>query len=69
MTGGRYFRATSEESLEKIYREIDRLEKTEIEVTTLKRYSEAFRPLTWLALLLLLLEFALRQTWLRNIGE
>jgi hypothetical protein len=45
------------------------LEKTEIEVTTLKRYSEAFRPLAWLALLLLLLEFALRQTWLRNIGE
>ncbi|MEY4107027.1 MAG: hypothetical protein RL181_1369 [Bacteroidota bacterium] len=69
MTGGRYFRATSEESLEKIYREIDQLEKTEIEVTTLKRYSEAFRPLAWLALLLLLLEFALRQTWLRNIGE
>ena len=69
MTSGRYFRATSEESLEKIYREIDRLEKTEIDVTTLKRYSEAFRPLTWLALLLLLLEFALRQTWLRNVGE
>jgi len=42
MTGGKYFRATSAESLERIYAEIDQLEKTEIEVTTLKRYNEEF---------------------------
>lgn len=69
MTGGKYFRATSEESLEKIYREIDQLEKTEIEVTTLKRYSEVFQTLVWIAFGLILLEFGLRQTWLRSISE
>lgn len=69
MTGGQYFRATSEESLEKIYSEIDRLEKTELEVTTLKRYSEVFRGFAWVGLVLLLLEFILRQTWLRSISE
>lgn len=69
MTGGKYFRATSEESLEKIYREIDQLEKTEIEVTTLKRYSEAFSRLVWIAFGLILVEFGLRQTWLRSISE
>ncbi|MBV6427032.1 MAG: hypothetical protein KIPDCIKN_01545 [Haliscomenobacter sp.] len=69
MTGGKYFRATSEEGLEKIYREIDGLEKTEIEVTTLKRYSEAFRTFALAGLLLLLLELVLRQTVVRTIAD
>ncbi|MEM9991197.1 MAG: VWA domain-containing protein, partial [Bacteroidota bacterium] len=42
MTGGKYFRATTAEGLQRIYDEIDRLEKTEIEVTTVRRYSEEF---------------------------
>lgn len=42
MTGGQYFRATSAESLQRIYEEIDRLEKTEIEVTAFRRYSEEY---------------------------
>ncbi len=45
-TGGQYFRATSAESLENIYAEIDQLEKTEMEVTIFKRYSEEYVP--WL---------------------
>ncbi|RLD22147.1 MAG: aerotolerance regulator BatA [Bacteroidetes bacterium] len=45
-TGGQYFRATSAESLEKIYAEIDLLEKTEMDVTAFKRYSEEYIP--WL---------------------
>jgi Ca-activated chloride channel family protein len=40
MTGGQYFRATSAESLERIYAEIDRLEKTEIDFSVFNRYSE-----------------------------
>ena len=40
MTGGKYFRATTNEGLQEIYDEIDELEKTDIEVTTIKRYSE-----------------------------
>jgi len=67
MTGGKYFRATSASSLESIYEEIDRLEKTEIEVTSVKRYSEEFYRFIWLAVGLLLLELLLRYTVLRTI--
>jgi Ca-activated chloride channel family protein len=66
-TGGQYFRATSEESLAAIYDEIDQLEKTEMEVTSIKRYSEEFRAFAWLGLLLILLELLLRYTVLRAI--
>ncbi len=67
MTGGKYFRATTARSLEKIYDEIDRLEKTEIEVTSVKRYSEEFYRFVWLALFFLVLEMLLRYTVLRAI--
>ena len=67
MTGGKYFRATSAEGLEQIYAEIDQLEKTEIEVTSIKRYSEEFRRFAFLGLLFLGLEILLRYTLLRTI--
>ena len=67
MTDGEYFRATSAESLERIYDKIDQLEKTKIEVTVLKRYSEAFHPFVFWALIFLLLEALLRYTVLRTI--
>jgi len=66
-TGGQFFRATTSESLAQIYEQIDQLEKTEIEVTTIKRYSEEFpRFLIW-GLLFLLLEMTLRYTVLRTV--
>jgi len=37
MTGGQYYRATDQQSLESIYAEIDRLEKTEMEITSFRR--------------------------------
>lgn len=67
MTGGEYFRATSAESLEKIYNKIDQLEKTLIEVTVLKRYSEMFHPFAFWGILLLVLEAVLRYTVFRTI--
>lgn len=67
MTGGKYFRATTARSLEKIYDEIDRLEKTEVEVTSVKRYSEEFYRFVWLAMILLLIEMLLSYTFLRHI--
>lgn len=67
MTGGRYFRATTARSLEKIYDEIDRLEKTEIDVTSVKRYSEEFYRFIWLAIALLVIEILLRYTVLKSI--
>jgi len=67
MTGGKYFRATSGDGLEKIYEEINQLEKTEIEVTSIKRYSEEFHYFALWGLVLLVLEFLLRYTVFRTI--
>ena len=67
MTGGKYFRATSAESLERIYAEIDQLEKTEIEVTSIKRYSEEFHRFALWGLVLLILELFLRYTVFKTI--
>ncbi|MBS1602040.1 MAG: VWA domain-containing protein [Bacteroidetes bacterium] len=65
-TGGRYYRAKDNESLKNIYSEIDRLEKSKIETTTLRRYTEQFYPFALAAALLLLLELVLRWTLLRK---
>lgn len=61
-TGGKYFRAKDNEGLKNIYNEIDKLEKSKIEVTALKRYSEKFYPFAMAALAFLLLEMLLRFT-------
>lgn len=67
LTKGKYFRATDEASLEAIYDDIDGLEKTEIEVTTINRYSEEFYRFVLFGLILILVEFTLRYTVLRSI--
>ncbi|MGB0375691.1 MAG: vWA domain-containing protein [Flavobacteriaceae bacterium] len=65
-TGGLYFRATNTAKLQAIYDEIDKLEKTEIEEFKYYNYDEKFRPLIWIALGLLLLEWLLRNTYFRS---
>lgn len=65
-TGGRYYRAKDNESLKNIYSEIDQLEKSKIEVTALRRYTEQFFPFALAAAALLLLELLLRWTVLRK---
>ncbi|WP_405412028.1 vWA domain-containing protein [Maribacter sp. Asnod1-A12] len=65
-TGGRYFRATDNESLEEIYDEINKLEKTEVEEFKYYRYEEKFRFWVLLAGGLLLLEWILRHTLFRS---
>ena len=67
MTEGKYFRATSNEKLKAVYEEIDRLEKTKIDVTEYKRRVDEFRPLALLALLLLLIELGLRYTVFKTL--
>lgn len=66
VTGGRYFRATDNESLEEIYDEINKLEKTEVEEFKYYRYEEKFRLWVLLAGGLLLLEWILRNTLFRS---
>ncbi|WP_396151725.1 VWA domain-containing protein [Flavobacterium sp.] len=65
-TDGKYFRATSNSKLEKIYNEINKLETTEIEEQRFYNYDEKFRPLIWIAAILLLIEILLKQTIFRG---
>ncbi len=65
-TGGIYQRADSAESLREVYDEIGRLETSEIESLRYLDYQERFLPFALAALLLLLVEFALGNTWLRR---
>ena len=46
ITGGQFFRATDNKSLQKVYQEIDTLEWTEIEVTEYQNYTELYSWLT-----------------------
>lgn len=57
-TGGLYYRATSKSKLKEIFEEIDKLEKTRIEVLSFEHRSEEYKPFLWAALILLLLELA-----------
>jgi Ca-activated chloride channel family protein len=61
-TGGRYFRAKDSEALSRIFRQIDQLEKTPIQVTRYTRYDEATRPLILMGLGALALELLLAST-------
>jgi Ca-activated chloride channel family protein len=65
-TGGKYFRAKDNAGLANIYKEIDGLEKSKVEISTLTRYIEKFFPFVIAGLLLLLLEFLLRFTVLKK---
>ena len=65
-TGGKYFRATSNSKLAKIYEEINKLETTEIEELRFYDYDEKYRPLVYIAGILLLLEIGLRNTIFRS---
>ena len=61
-TGGRYFRAKDSEALSRIFRQIDALEKTPIQVTRYTRYDETTRPLILLGLGALALELLIATT-------
>ncbi len=59
-TGGKYFRATTNQSLEDVYNEINQLEKTELKTTKLYNYEEYFRMFLWIALGTLIFDALLR---------
>jgi len=67
MTGAKYFRATDTESLRKIYKEIDGLEKTVIEEKGYLEYNELFNIFLILSLAFLFLDIVLSNTILRKI--
>jgi Ca-activated chloride channel family protein len=67
ITDGQYFRATNTNALREIYKKIDRLEKTKIEITSYKNASERYHSWLWGGLILLLLELGLSKTVLRKL--
>ena len=68
-TGGKYFRANNNKKLDEIYQEIDKLERSKIEVTEFRRLHEEFYPLVAWAIALLLIEFLLRKTIFRTLTD
>lgn len=66
-TGGKYYRATSEEKLEAIYKEIGELETTEITSEIHVEYSERYLDFLWPGLLLILIELLLSNTRFRRL--
>lgn len=66
-TGGKYFRATDKESLEKVYEEINSMEKSKVEVFEYMHVHEEFLIYVLWAVALLLLEFVVKYLILKRI--
>ncbi len=66
-TGGKYFRATDNNSLRKIYQEIDKMEKNIIYEKNYTNRKDLYYPLVFVAMIFLLLEFTLQKIYYRSI--
>ena len=66
-TNGNYFRATSNSKLKEVYNEIDKLEKTKLNVKEFIKREEAYMPYALVAFLCILLDLILRNTLLKRI--
>jgi Ca-activated chloride channel family protein len=66
-TGGKYFRATDNDKLVQVYNEIDKLEKSKIDVKQFSRKDEKFLIPALVAFCLLILEVLVRNTLFRNL--
>lgn len=67
VTEGNFYRATNNRELKQIYKDIDKLEKTKMDVKTYSKRYEAYQPFAIAALIVLLFELLLRTTVLRRI--
>lgn len=66
-TGGKYFRATNKNVLKDVFAEIDKLEKTELDVRNFSQTEDDYMLWAWLLLGLVALDVVIRHTVLRNI--
>lgn len=66
-TGGRYFRATNSKDLLQIYDDINKMEKTTIDVKTLKKNSEEFRSFLLLGIFFLFIEWGIRNLYVKPL--
>ena len=67
ITNGNSYRATNNRELAQIYKDIDKLEKTKMDVKRFSKRYEAYQPFALLAVVVLLLDILLRTTYLRRI--
>lgn len=67
LTGGKYFRATDNNVLAQVFEEIDKLEKTELDVRNFSHTEDNYLPWAVLALLLIVVELVCRQTIVRTL--
>lgn len=67
LTEGNFYRATNNKELKQIYQDIDKLEKSKMNVKKFSKRYEAYQPFALAAVLVLLLEILLRNTVLRKI--
>ncbi len=66
-TDGAFYRATDNKKLEEVYKQIDQLEKTKLNVKQYSKRYEACALFAWIAVAGLLLEMLLRMTILKKI--
>jgi len=66
-TNGKYFRATDNDQLKQIYQEIDKLEKSKIDVKEFRKKSEEYLLFVIIAGVLLFIEVLVRNTLLRGL--
>jgi Ca-activated chloride channel family protein len=66
-TGGSYFRATATAELTRIYEQIDQMEKSDVKVNEYTEYIEMYFYFLWAALIILVIEILLANTWLRKL--
>lgn len=66
-TEGNFYRATNTKELKRIYQDIDKLEKTKMNVKKFSKHYEAYQPFAIAAIISLLLEILLRNTVLRRL--
>jgi len=67
ITDGKYFRATNNNKLKQVYKEINKLEKSKIEVKKFSSKNDEFMPWAYLALIILVTILLLRYSVLRNV--
>lgn len=67
ITEGNFYRATNNKELKQIYQDIDKLEKSKMNVKKFSKRYEAYQKFALAAVIILLLEIILRNTLLRRI--
>ena len=67
LTDGRYFRAVDNKRLEDVYNEIDKLEKSKIEVKEYSKKNEEYMIWIVIGAILIVSEILLRHSILRNV--